>query len=508
MIRWKIRMLAVGRAKHRPVLHFGLRQEPAALICSALSLVCLSPAFAQAAAQHSAPDTAAIVSRLRTGDADGALIVAKQQLAASPRDCRLLSLEGVALGDLGRTGEALHAFQHALVACPAFLPALEGAAQIDFAAGSNDSIGLLNKILAVRPEDPATHAMLATLLSRRDECALALPHFTASAALFSTQPDLLLQYGVCLSRSERWQDAVAAYQQLAREHPSETATYDLAVAQWRSGHPKDALATLEPLLAASADERVLVLGSSVAEDAGDTAQAVALLRSAILVDPDDVDSYLAFATLAYAHQSFQVGIDMIDAGLTKIPNAAPLYVARGVLYVQLSKMAEAISDFQHAHQLDPQLSFAMDAIGILQTQQHNNAASLALFRQQVQLHPKDALLQYLLAEELAEASGAELEEAIAAAKQAVALEGGYQPALDLLATLYLRADKPALADHAAQLALAHDANDESALFEEIRAKRKLGDSKDLLALTARLELARKQNQLQSAQTGRYRLSDK
>ena len=44
---------------------------------------------------------------------------------------------------------------------------------------------------------------------------------------------------------------------------------------------------------------------------------------------------------------------MIDAGLKLQPAAAQLYVARGVLYVQLAEYDKAEADFERAEQLDP-----------------------------------------------------------------------------------------------------------------------------------------------------------
>ena len=424
---------------------------------------CVSPVLAMLLGLTSAAqpakggaDIASIVEKLRAGDPSGALKLSQTELGRYPRDCRLLSLQGVALHSLDRSQDSLKSFQHALALCPSSLPALEGAAQIEYAAGDHSAIPLLDRIVAIQPDDSTSHAMLASLLARGGDCEAAGPHFEASRGLFSAQPNLLIAYGSCLARSNKWSAAVAAFLELSREHPSDDATYDLAVAQEKAGQPKDALATLQPLIDRGSEERALVLGSRFAEEGEDTPHAVSLLRSAIVLDPDDVDDYLAFARLADAHQSFQVGIDMLDAGLVRLPNAAPLYVSRGVLHVQLSQVTEAEADFQHAHQLDPQLSFAMDAIGILQTQKHENAASLALFRQQAQLHPQDALLQYLLAEALSESTGAELQEAIAVAKKACTLEPDYEPARDLLAELYLRAEQPAQAERQAELALARD----------------------------------------------------
>ncbi len=498
-----------------------------------LSGICLTlfATFAMAQSQAGTADITAIVAKLRAGDSSGALMLSQTELRSFPRDCRLLSLQGVALNTLHRSNESLRSFQHALALCPSSLPALEGAAQLEFAAGNHAAIALLDRIVSIRPDDNTSHAMLATMLAHDGDCVAAMPHFEATRALFPQQPDLLLAYGSCLARTERWNEAVAAFSELSCEHPSKDATYDLAVVQEKAGQLKDALATLESLIEVDhgggysnesgrgdgegTAERALVLGSRIAEETGDTPSAVNLLRNAILLNPENVDNYLAFARLADAHQSFQVGIDMINAGISRLPNAAPLYVSRGVLHVQLSQIAEADADFQHAHQLDPQLSFAMDAIGILQTQKHETAASLALFRQQAQVHPQDALLQYLLAEALSESTstdvnteaGTNLKEAIMVAKKACTLEPTYEPAIDLLAELYLRAEQPALAERQAELALARNPNDTVALFAEIRAKHKLGDEAAVPALVKRMEQAKKSDLARTQQLSRYQLTE-
>ncbi|WP_158615518.1 tetratricopeptide repeat protein [Acidipila sp. EB88] len=463
---------------------------------------------ARAQVAGSAADSPAVsLDRLQEGDAAGALAAAQRALRSAPRDCRLLSLQGVALNTLARRQEALASFDAALAVCPNSLPALEGAAEIEFARGQEAAAPLLLRILAVRPDDATTHAMLATTQGREGECGNALVHFERARVLFPAQPALLLDYGSCLARLEEWPEAEVVFAQLQTEQPSSEATYDLAVAQWKAGEAKQALTTLEPLLGAGADERSLVLGSSIAEAASDTPRAVALLRTAIVLEPDRVDNYLAFARLADAHQSAQVGIDMINAGLTRLPKAAPLFVSRGVLHVQMSQFAEAEADFAHAHQLDPQLSLAMDAVGILETQRHENAASLALFREQAKLHPQDALLAYLLAEALSEADGGDTAEAIAQATKACALEPDNQQALDLLAKLYLRADQPALALEQAERALKRDPNDSLAIYAEIRSRHKLGDEAAVPGLLKRLELAKKTELARDQESSRYRFTE-
>ncbi len=98
-----------------------------------------------------------------------------------------------------------------------------------------------------------------------------------------------------------------------------TSRYNLAIVLWKLQQPKQALDALEPLLKSGNDETALVLGSQIAEEAGDTPQAVQLLRSAIVLDPKKLDNYLNFAEIAFNHSSSAVGIDMLNFGIGQLP---------------------------------------------------------------------------------------------------------------------------------------------------------------------------------------------
>ena len=301
----------------------------------------------------------------------------------------------MALATLQQPQPALASFLQALSFCPAYLPALEAAAEIEYAGQSPDAIPLLDRIVALQPGDTTAQAMLGSALRTQHRCPEALRHFEASRPLFSSRPDLLGGYGLCLAETGDFRSALVLYLELLNANPTDGKRYDVALLQWKTHANDDALATLAPLLAGGHHEPALVLASKIHEERGETPQAVALLREAILNSPDDVQNYLDFAALAFVHKSFQVGIDMLDAGLKRLPDAASLYLARGVLEAQLSRSDVAIADFDQAHRLDPKLSFAVDAMGMMQSQTHQPGESLALFEAQARLHPDDPLLQYL-----------------------------------------------------------------------------------------------------------------
>lgn len=470
--------------------------------------VCLCAAALTASAQDGS-DTAQIVQLLRARQYDDALQATQHLLASRPHDCRLLSLSGLALNGMGRAAEAGHAFRQALQFCPNDLLALEGAAQIAYARREPDAPQLLLRILRLRPDDVTTHAMLAAAYRGKQECKAALPHFEASRALFDSHPQLQEGYAFCLASTGNYDKAAANYEQLLNTDPDETARYNLAIVQWKLHDAKAALATLQPLLKQNDSESVLQLGARLAEETGDTSQAVRLLRAAILRDPKDIDNYLDFAQLSFNHRSYQVGMDMVNAGLTQLPDSARLYLARGVLEVQVAHFDAAMADFNRAHQLDPQLSLAMDALGIVQSQRYNSAAALKLFREQARVHPHDGLLQYLYAEAASESDAGDetLREAIAAAERSIAIDGQYEPARVLLARLYLQANQAQQALTQAEVALRIRPNDDTALYQEIMARRRLGQTADIQKLVRQMNTIRQQNAQQAKEKPQYVLRD-
>ena len=457
-------------------------------------------------AQSDAGDATAIMRELQQNNNGQAVAMADRLLSTHPSDCRVLTLRGIALSREGQMGTAKDSFEKALSFCPEFLPALEGAAQIAYSTHSPDATDLLHRILLQRADDQTSHAMLGTLSFQHGDCSAAIEHFGHSPALVQKSVEAQRELGACLFSQGEHQKAEEVFRGIAERDPSEKNLLQLAFVQWKSKNLEAALTTLQPLVTSStADSKALSLAAQIAEERGDTPHAVEWLRAAIVKDPADTANYLLFATISFNHASYQVGIDMVDAGLKQSPNAAKLYLARGVLQVQLSHYDPALADFEKAHALDPQLSFVQDALGMMRSQQHDWAGSLQIFQQQAAEHPQDPLLQYLYAEALAnENGGQDLTKAIAAVKRALQLEPGYQPARDLLCTLLLKTNQYAEVIHQVEIALQHDPTDQSAIYQEIQAQRRLGNTQAIQPLVKRLEDLKRQQQVAQAQ---YSLQD-
>ena len=163
-----------------------------ALIFTLVTL--LSVVFAQTASDR----VSTITSALRSGQFDEALQLLEPALQASPKNPQFWMLQGLAHSGKGDPKAALTSYRSALKIAPDYLPALEGAAQLEYEAGSPSAVPLLQHVLRLRPDDPTSHAMLAVLAYKKRDCATAVLHFARSGALLDSQPGALQEYGGCL----------------------------------------------------------------------------------------------------------------------------------------------------------------------------------------------------------------------------------------------------------------------------------------------------------------------
>jgi tetratricopeptide (TPR) repeat protein len=244
---------------------------------------------------------------------------------------------------------------------------------------------------------------------------------------------------------------------------------------------------------------VLSLSSEAYEAVGNTPKAVALLRQAIVLSPATPGYYVAFAALCLDHDSFQVGIDMINAGLQHISDEPSLYISRGSLYAQLGQYDDAEADFKKAEELDSAQSLSSYFIDLTEIEKNNPDKALSDVRSQLKAHPDSPSLHYLLAK-LLWAQGGVSDEAMNSLFTALKLKPDMVEARDLLTDMYIRSEKYNLAIEQCRLALKAAPNDQSAMYHLIIALRHSGPEgqREVLALVKQLsDLKQRARQLET-----------
>jgi tetratricopeptide (TPR) repeat protein len=448
---------------------------------------------------------------------DQAISLSRMALEKYPNDPRLWTLSGMAYVGADKSTSAVASYRRALKLDHDFLPALEGLAQIEYQKNAPDAPKLLRHILESRPADPTTHAMLAALEYKSGDCKNAMTDFRAAESIISSNFNALSEFGVCLSKLDLTDETVSVLQQaMTLEPQSQQARYNLALALWRSKKGDEALGVLESDLQATPSEPdsdgaddAFVLAAEIYEAKNDTPRAVELVRESITLNPHHLQAYLFFATLCNDHAGYQVGIDMLNVGISTIKLPAQLYSARGVLYAQLGNFKQAMDDFETADRIDPQLSASKVAEGITLAQSHDYASAVSQFRKEAQRHPENALNQYLLAETLSQhgvkLGSASYTEELRAAKQAVRLDSHFALAHNLLGSLYLRQGNSALAAEQFEAVLKTDPRNQEALYHLILAVRTTDRRNEIPTMTKRLADLRAAANEREARTIRYKL---
>lgn len=466
----------------------------------------LAPAFAQKTEDRAA----SIAAALHDQEFEKALELLRPALQQFPDDSRLWTMQGAAYSGLGKKNDALASFRTALKFSPDNILALHGAAQIEYDSGSAGAIPLLQHLLRLRPGDTTTHAMLAVLEYQRGNCAVAVPHFEKAAPLFESRLPALHAYATCLVRLKQFDKAAAVFQRALALNPDDRRERQvLASLQLMAQKPQDALTTLDPLLAANPEAATLELASAAYETAHDTDKAVDALRQAILLDPHNVSLYVQFAMIASKHQSFQVGMNVVNEGINLVPNAAPLYFARGVLQVQLAQYDEAEEDFGKAYELDPTQSLTVAAQGLAAMQRNDLPRALDDVQKKLARKPDDPILLYMQADVLTQQGAApgspEFQTALRSAKKAVALRPSLGPARSVLAKLYLQSGQ--YTDSAIQCRKALEINpkDQTALYHLIQALRKTERKNEIPELLKQLAQLRQEATKDEREQYRYKL---
>lgn len=445
-----------------------------------------------------------------------------RRVQSNRNDAQAWMLRGLALNGLHRPKQSLQSFQQALRLRPDSVPALEGAAQAAYQSGDAQAGALLQRLALRQPDNQTAQAMLATLAYQQGDCRQALAHFQRSEEILQQAPPSLAQYGDCLVRSGQPQAAVAVFGKwLALQPDNASARFDLGLSQYLSHQNHPAIQTLTPLLQTTPSgqdtvkTRVNALNLLAAAEEADhqTASAVAHLHEAIEMAPRDPRNYLDLATISLTHRSYQVGIDVLNAGLRALPGNASLAVARGVLYAQTGKFDQAEIDFQQAEKngrtIETQRSAATVGMGIALMQTDRVDEAIALLHQKLAQEPDNPDLNFLLAVALQRKGmmpgSAAFQQARAALQQALRQRSGFAAARDELSALELRAKEPEKAAEDARLAMQLDPQNPSPVYHRMMALRQLGKTAEAAALARQLAQLQTDAQKRELITHRVRL---
>jgi tetratricopeptide (TPR) repeat protein len=442
-----------------------------------------------------------------SGDAQKLLEQIESGLKEQPSNPRLLAARGLALERLNRDQDALQSLEKSLAISPKFLIALEGAAEITYRIHDPKVSNYLSRILQQDPQNAAAHGMAGALAFEEHDCAGADRHFASAESALSDNPLALAQWGECLLAEDQPHLAATRLEQSLRIRPTDKRViYNLALALHLDHRDDQALQTAKPL---GADGDVLNLIGSIYAGQDKIVEAIGAFRKATELDPKNEQNYIDLASLCLDHQSFDVAAEIVNVGISNIPNSAALYTLRGAIAAQSSNLEQSAADFERANRLKPDASYGDVGLSLLLGQQSQLDEAIGVIRSRLARAPNDATLNFLLADLLLRRSDdpqrTGQEEARRLLSNALHLQPDMAKAHAALGKLLLKDGDAEAAIRELKMALEKEPNDRVALNQYVLALTKLQRTAEARAAAEHLREVLAEDRRAEVQKNRIRI---
>ena len=468
------------------------------------------------------------VSLVQRQEFTAAIVALDKIVTQAPQDLKALNLLGIALTQAGQIDQANGRFQQALKVNPKFFPAMKNLAINEFTLGlSSEAQTHFERVLKNSPDDDVAHLYMGEILFGKKACAPAVAHYEKSRARVTQNSVSTLHYADCLAQQGRHKEAVDALNLLPAEDAASqfqagvilgksgdylasakafglarkgysdpyTAGYNQTLMLIRGDNPAAAIQVSKELFQQPGMRRAELynLISEAYLKTGQIKEAYDSLRTATELEPDAEDNYVDLAGICLDYENYNLGLEIIDIGLRRLPRSFRLHLHRGVVLAQKGLTQESERDFEIASRLSPGKSLPYAALGMTWMQRGDTAKAVEVLREKVKQNPADFMLPYVLGIALMR-SGAEPDsemgqEARRAFAASVRLSPGFSHGHGELGKLLLKGGDVNGAVKELETAVNLDPTDGAATYQLAQAYRRKGETaraKELLARVTKL----------------------
>jgi tetratricopeptide (TPR) repeat protein len=343
--------------------------------------------------------------------------------AAAYRNAERLAPEtplwSYALGEtarlLGRPEEAIAAYQRTLSTNGDVVPALVRLAELQLAAGDlATATPLLERALALAPEDAAVHAAVGQAALSRQDFAAAARAFENALALAPEANRLHYPLALAyrgLQDSERARRHFAAsgavgvrlgdplLAELDAVRRGERTHIARGRAAFRAGRYLDAAAEFRAAIAASPDSvpAHVNLGGALA-GAGETAAARQAFQTALLLAPDNFTAHFNLGLLAHKAADANAAITHLEAAVALAPGDVEARFALALALEPATDTARCLAAYAAARRLAPDREdLWLNPAGVL-ARRGEVATAAALLQEGLVRLPESTQLRQLLSQ--------------------------------------------------------------------------------------------------------------
>ena len=412
-----------------------IRPCKSVLLFAALVLTCILTAGSQTSTADSSANYSQAENLVRAHEWDQGLAILQPVLRHNPLDLKALNLAGIAYTGKGDLKEADEYFRKVLAVDPAFVPSLKNLGINEF--GLHDLASAerhLQTAAKLQPADPVISLYLGEIAYAQQDFKKTAERLQLAGSFLSRDANLKAHYavaqlqtgqkaaglvtveelqpdtiapssqfavGVALMHADVPDRAIPYFEMLRQRHPeSYNTAFNLVVCYLDAKRYADAILLGNQWAAEHDTDELENALAEAYEKTRDTPRAVAALRRAIELNPENDDNYLDFANLCIDHRDFDNGLKVIGVGLQARPKSYRLVFERGVLFAMQDRFDLAEQDFQLSAKLAPASNFGYVGMGVTYLETGKASKAIDLLHQRLRQNPEDASLLYLLGEAL------------------------------------------------------------------------------------------------------------
>jgi tetratricopeptide (TPR) repeat protein len=445
-------------------------------------------------------------------------------LATSPNDLKALNLLGIALTGAGRTSDANDRFRQALNIDPAFVPALKNLGVNEFNSGKVADAGrYFEQVLRHVPDDPIAHVHLGEIAFAEHRFAVARTHYERAGEPVLQHVPWILHYARCLLAVHDTAKAMvlldripeadvdgqfeagvalgeaAAYAEAARFFGASrrgykdpyAAAYNQILMLIEGGEYQPAIDVADDLFGhgmKTAELYNLVSRAYVGTDR--LKDAYDALREAARLEPTGEAHYLDLALICLDHENYDLGLEIVEVGLTYLPDSSRLHLHRGVVLAMKGLMEQAETEFDRARQLAPDGAAAYVALAMTWMQTGRTPKAVDMLRERARLERSNAAIQHMFGVALVRSGVDPSEpaglEAINAFRAAIRLDPQLGGAYAELGKMLLKRDEIESSIAALERAVALEPDRVAPAYSLAQAYRRTGQTARAQALLARV----------------------
>jgi Flp pilus assembly protein TadD len=442
----------------------------------------------------------------------------------SPGDLKALNLLGIAYTQSGEMERADAVFSQALTLNPQFFPARKNLAINDFTRKRYAEAAVqFKKVLNAAPGDDISELYLGEINFQQNNYAAACGYYEKGREKLSAQSVWLLHFADCLVRAKKVDRATAVLKSLPENDAQDrfdggvllakaeaygpaaelfasarkryrdpyTAGYNQVLMLVNAGNNKDAIQAFQEL--ASEGYKTAELYNLVAEaylKSNRVQEAYDAMRAGTQIDPKSEDNYVDLASICLEHQEYQLATDILNVGISYVPDSYRLHIQRGVSYVMRGAIDDAEKDFETAATLAPDKSLPYLALSWVWIENGKLAKAVQVLREKNKQKNFDYLVPYAFGVALVrsgvESGSAAGDEAIKAFELSVSRNSKFSHSHSELGKLLFKSGETERAITELKIATTLDPDDASPFYVLAQAYRKKGQQAEARQMLARV----------------------